>query len=270
MLKTGQICCLWIPVRWIKGTDMQRNVWWTTSKIFSHFCGTSVREHAHEGKNGPERESCICDTACLPPSTHIQTASTHHCPRRGCSAWTRDENTLRRLEARTPQNSSVCGLFRGEPLLWHAARSGEGTAVHLKQALCSWDRHGYHGNKNKNSNNKRDRLTTSLFTFSTVWGALVLAKHWFPQLCATTPSCAPKRVTADRATAIMWRLHKIIPKDNTGCWAADLRSRQRAIVEEVVQFKPAQIREMSQSKHRARPGNHSEEENVHRPVTTAG
>lgn len=88
-------------------------------------------------------------------------------------------------------------------------------------------------------------------------------------------SCVPQRrpahqVTADRATAIMWRLHKIIPKDNTGCWAADLRSRQRAIVEEVVLFKPAQIREMSQSKHRARPGNHSEEENVHRPVTTAG
>lgn len=124
--------------------------------------------------------------------------------------------------------------------------------------------------KTKTATTKGTDLTTSLFTFSTVWGALVLAKHWFPQLCATTPSCAPKRVTADRATAIMWRLHKIIPKDNTGCWAADLRSRQRAIVEEVVQFKPAQIREMSQSKHRARPGNHSEEENVHRPVTTAG
>lgn len=216
-----------------------------------------------------ERAVSVTQPAC-PPSTHIQTASTHHRPRRCCSAWTRDKNTLRRLEARTQQNSSVCGLFRGEPLLWHAARSGEGTAVHLKQALCSWDRHGYHGNKNKNSKNKRDRLTTSLFRFSTVWGALVLAKQWFPQLCATTPSCAPKRVTADRATAIMWRLHKIIPKDNTGCWAADLRSRQRAIVEEVVLFKPAQIREMSQSKHRARPGNHSEEENVHRPVTTAG
>lgn len=114
-----------------------------------------------EGKKTP-RESSICDTpqhpSTLPTLTHIQTACTHYCFCCTLSTSrvdTEKKHRLRRPKAEMLRNSSVRGLFRGEPRSWCAAGSSEGTAVHLKQALFSWDRHGYHGNKKKNINNKR-------------------------------------------------------------------------------------------------------------------
>lgn len=108
-----------------------------------------------------QRDRSICDTAQQPlpcrPCTHSNSVHTLLLLLYAgwTSAWTWEKNILMHLVAETPPNSSACGLFRGESLLWCAAGSSEGTTVHLKQALCSWDCCGYHGNKNKNNDDKR-------------------------------------------------------------------------------------------------------------------
>lgn len=191
------------------------------------FCATCVRKKStqqwtkmalKEREMGRERArdtSCICDTAqkspcpCMPPTACAHTHCCSQCMlaeqqhRQGIKKQKQKKHTLRRLEGprrcRIPQR---VGFSKEDSYYDAQLGAGRATEVPLKQGLCSWDRHGYHGNKNKkkkNSQRQRARLTTSLFTFfSTVWEPLcVLVKQWFPQLwrggiCTTTLIAAPK------------------------------------------------------------------------------
>ena len=152
--------------------------------------------------------------------THAQTTCTHTHTHTHTqlvllhAAWTQDKNTLRRLEAETLQNSSACGLFRGEPPVLMCS---EGTAVHLTQALCSWDRHGYHhGNKNKNSNNKRPDRQQAFSDFFPLFESPCAHEAVVPTAVSRrllhSREKIKRRVTVERATWIMWRLPKNIPE----------------------------------------------------------
>lgn len=112
--------------------------------------------------------------------------------------------------------------------------------------------------------------------------ALVLVKQWFPQLCrggsgictAAPFRCTKKGVTVDRATGIMWRLHKVIPEEQDVALLLITRSkrpteRSTPSRRKLCYSNLHKLGEASQSKQRARPGNHSEEGNAHRPVITA-
>lgn len=79
--------------------------------------------------------------------------------------WKNGMKTLKCVKAYALQNSTVCGWFRGEPSSGCAVGSSEGTAVHLKPALCSWDRHGDHSNKNINNSNKKSDRQQALSDF---------------------------------------------------------------------------------------------------------
>lgn len=114
-----------------------------------------LTSHGRRQKQSREAEVSVTLRNTFFPALRTNHTRTHSRP-------TRERNTPVHLEAQTPQNSSA----RGEESPYYDARPGAARA--LRQALCSWERRGHHGDKNKNNNDYSARLTTSLFTFSTV------------------------------------------------------------------------------------------------------
>lgn len=137
-----------------------------------------LSETRAEGQSVPVAETYTPSSAGCSPHTHTNSpraAAVVHARRP--EHWTQRKTHSDVWRPETLQNSSACGLFRGQP---YYDGSSEGTAVHLKQALCSWDRHGYHqGNKNKNSNNKEPGGQQVFSHFPLFWGS----SCWPEQLC---------------------------------------------------------------------------------------
>ena len=145
------------------------------------------------------------------PLTHIQTACTHCCccctlagKQRGHGIKTHSD-VWRPSGCRIPQR--VGYSERGEPLSRSAARALQSIC---KQALCSWGRHGYHGNKHKNSNNKGPDWQQAFSDCFRCLRALVLVKQWFPQLHQKGLQCNCDNVASAQND----------PRSNTGCCTA--------------------------------------------------
>lgn len=101
----------------------------------------------------------ILPTQATVTHTLIQTACTQCC----CCLTPTEKNgmkTLKRVKAYA-EFHSVWAIQRRALI----RMCSEGTAVHLKPALCSWDRHGDHSNKNINNSNKKSDRQQALSDF---------------------------------------------------------------------------------------------------------